>query len=177
MKKETLIIAILVALIILWITETLGMAKTSRILGGAIDVGFALLRQKTNTKSRRNKGFCGFYLLRFKFKTERRGRHSDIGLIDFWSVEGAGVRWTPLRQQKHRPKRQVRPPLPTKNIIQVFICPVGNAVLGVPNKRVVGDADPYEKTLRFNCSPQGRGLLLPNKRCEQAHTLRCILPH
>ena len=44
MKKETLIIAILVALIILWITETLGMDKTSRILGGAIDVGFALLR-------------------------------------------------------------------------------------------------------------------------------------
>ena len=30
------------------------------------------------------------------------------------SVEGAGVRWTPLRQQKHRPNRQVRPPLPTK---------------------------------------------------------------
>ena len=46
MKKETLIIAILVALIILWITETLGMAKTSRILGGAIDVGFAILRYK-----------------------------------------------------------------------------------------------------------------------------------
>ena len=30
------------------------------------------------------------------------------------SVEGAGVRWTPLRQQKHRPNRQVRPPLSTK---------------------------------------------------------------
>ena len=39
---------------------------------------------------------------------------SDISLIDFWSVGGAGVRWTPLRQQKHRPNRQVRPPLPTK---------------------------------------------------------------
>lgn len=36
MKKETLIIAILVALIILWITETIGMKKTSRLLSGAI---------------------------------------------------------------------------------------------------------------------------------------------
>ncbi len=44
MKKETLIIAIFVALIILWVTETLGMYKTSRLLGGAIDVGFSLLR-------------------------------------------------------------------------------------------------------------------------------------
>lgn len=44
MKKETLIIAILVALIILWITETIGMKKTSRLLSGAIDVGFSLLR-------------------------------------------------------------------------------------------------------------------------------------
>lgn len=44
MKKETLIIAIFVALIILWITETLGMKKTSKLLGGAIDIGFALLR-------------------------------------------------------------------------------------------------------------------------------------
>ncbi len=44
MKKETLIICILVALIILWITETLGMKKTSRILGGAVDLGFSLLR-------------------------------------------------------------------------------------------------------------------------------------
>lgn len=44
MKKETLIIAILVALIILWITETLGMKKTSRLLSGAIDIGFSLLR-------------------------------------------------------------------------------------------------------------------------------------
>ena len=44
MKKETLLIAILDALIILWITETLGMRKTSRLLGGAINVGFSMLR-------------------------------------------------------------------------------------------------------------------------------------
>jgi hypothetical protein len=44
MSKEALIIAIFVALIILWITETLGMSKTSRLLAGAIDVGFAMLR-------------------------------------------------------------------------------------------------------------------------------------
>lgn len=44
MKKETLIIAILVALIILWITETIGMKKISRLLSGAIDIGFSLLR-------------------------------------------------------------------------------------------------------------------------------------
>lgn len=44
MKNETLIIAILVALIILWITETIGMKKTSRLLSGAIDIGFSLLR-------------------------------------------------------------------------------------------------------------------------------------
>ena len=44
MKKETLLIAIFVALILLWITETIGMRKTSRILGGAIDVGFSMLR-------------------------------------------------------------------------------------------------------------------------------------
>lgn len=44
MSKEALIIAILVALIILWFTETLGMQRTSRILSGAIDLGFAILR-------------------------------------------------------------------------------------------------------------------------------------
>ena len=44
MKKETLLIAIFVALIILWITETLGMKKTSRLLGGAIDVAFSLFQ-------------------------------------------------------------------------------------------------------------------------------------
>lgn len=44
MKKETLIIAIFVALIILWITEILGMKKTSRIVGGVVDIGFSLLR-------------------------------------------------------------------------------------------------------------------------------------
>lgn len=45
MTEQTLIIAILVALIILWITETLGMYRTSRIIGGAIDLGFAILRK------------------------------------------------------------------------------------------------------------------------------------
>lgn len=44
MSKEALIIAILVALIILWFAETLGMSKTSRILSGVIDLGFAVLR-------------------------------------------------------------------------------------------------------------------------------------
>lgn len=44
MKKETLIICILIALIILWITETLGMRKTSRLLSGAVDIGFSMLR-------------------------------------------------------------------------------------------------------------------------------------
>lgn len=44
MKKETLIIAIFVALVILWAAETLGMHKTSKLLGGVVDIGFALLR-------------------------------------------------------------------------------------------------------------------------------------
>lgn len=44
MTEQTLIIAILVALVILWITETLGMHRTSCILGGVIDLGFAVLR-------------------------------------------------------------------------------------------------------------------------------------
>ena len=44
MSKEAMIIAILIALMILWFTETLGMHKTSRVLSGAIDLGFALLR-------------------------------------------------------------------------------------------------------------------------------------
>ncbi len=44
MSKEAMIIAILVALIILWITETIGMHKTSRVLAGIIDLGFAVLR-------------------------------------------------------------------------------------------------------------------------------------
>lgn len=44
MSKEALIIAILVALLILWVTETLGMHKTSKLLSGAIDLGFAILR-------------------------------------------------------------------------------------------------------------------------------------
>lgn len=44
MSKEAMIIAILIALLILWLTETLGMHRTSRVLGGAIDLGFAVLR-------------------------------------------------------------------------------------------------------------------------------------
>ena len=44
MGKKALIIAILVALILLWFTETVGMQKSSRILSGAIDLGFAVLR-------------------------------------------------------------------------------------------------------------------------------------
>ncbi len=44
MSKEAMIIAILVALLILWITETIGMHKTSKLLAGAIDLGFAILR-------------------------------------------------------------------------------------------------------------------------------------
>lgn len=44
MKKETLIIAILVALILLWFAEILGMRKTSKVISGAVDMGFALLR-------------------------------------------------------------------------------------------------------------------------------------
>ena len=43
MSKEALIIAIFVALMILWVTETLGMNKTSRLLAGVIDLGFAVL--------------------------------------------------------------------------------------------------------------------------------------
>lgn len=50
MSKEALIIAILVALLILWITETLGMKKTSKLLSGAIDLGFAVLRQLNTNK-------------------------------------------------------------------------------------------------------------------------------
>lgn len=44
MSEKALIIAILVALILLWFTETVGMRKTSRVLTGAIDLGFAILR-------------------------------------------------------------------------------------------------------------------------------------
>ncbi|MBQ3905092.1 MAG: hypothetical protein II744_08965 [Eubacterium sp.] len=44
LSKEAMIIAILVALILLWATETLGMRRTSSLLGGVIDLGFALLR-------------------------------------------------------------------------------------------------------------------------------------
>lgn len=44
MTEKTLIIAILVALILLWFAETLKMTKTSKILGGVIDLGLAILR-------------------------------------------------------------------------------------------------------------------------------------
>ena len=44
MSKEALIIAILVALIILWVTEPFGMSETSRLLAGAIGLGLAVLR-------------------------------------------------------------------------------------------------------------------------------------
>lgn len=44
MNEKTLIIAILVALLLLWFAETLNMTKTSRVLGGVIDLGFAVLR-------------------------------------------------------------------------------------------------------------------------------------
>lgn len=44
MTEKTLIIAILVALILLWFAETLNMRKTSKLLGGVIDLGFAVLR-------------------------------------------------------------------------------------------------------------------------------------
>ena len=51
MSKEAMIIAILVALMLLWAAETLGMRRTSTLLGGVIDLGFALLRQKRVTKA------------------------------------------------------------------------------------------------------------------------------
>ena len=44
MNEKTLIIAILVALILLWFAEVLNMQKTSRILNGVVDVSMALLR-------------------------------------------------------------------------------------------------------------------------------------
>lgn len=44
MTEKTLIIAILVALILLWFAETLNMKKLSKVLGGAIDLAFAILR-------------------------------------------------------------------------------------------------------------------------------------
>ena len=46
MTERTLVIAILVALILLWFAETLNMKKTSKVLGGAIDLAFAILRQR-----------------------------------------------------------------------------------------------------------------------------------
>ena len=38
MTERTLVIAILVALILLWFAETLNMKKTSKVLGGANDL-------------------------------------------------------------------------------------------------------------------------------------------
>ena len=59
LSKEAMIIAILVALILLWATETLGMRRTSTLLGGVIDLGFALLRQQKGcTKNGTALFFC-----------------------------------------------------------------------------------------------------------------------
>ena len=44
MTEQTLLINFLVALVILLITETLGKNCISCILGGVIDLGFAVLR-------------------------------------------------------------------------------------------------------------------------------------
>ena len=44
LSKEAMIIAIFIALLILWITETIGMSRTSKLLAGVIDLGFALIR-------------------------------------------------------------------------------------------------------------------------------------
>lgn len=43
MSKQTLIIAIFIALLLLWIAETLEMRKTKRLLNGAVDIGLRLL--------------------------------------------------------------------------------------------------------------------------------------
>lgn len=43
MTKQTLVIAIFIALLLLWAAETLGMHKTRRLLNGALDVGMRLL--------------------------------------------------------------------------------------------------------------------------------------
>ena len=51
MSKQALIIAIMVAMIILWITETLGMQKTSKLLAGGIDLAFAILRWQLTQQS------------------------------------------------------------------------------------------------------------------------------
>ena len=68
MTEKTLVIAILVALILLWFAETLNMKKTSKVLGGAIDLAFAILRQQTMfnivyIKSRRSFMTLGFVIL------------------------------------------------------------------------------------------------------------------
>lgn len=43
MSKRTLVIAIFIALILLWAAETLQMNKTKRLLSGALDIGMQLL--------------------------------------------------------------------------------------------------------------------------------------
>lgn len=43
MSKQALIIAIFIALILLWAAETLQMRKTRRLLSGAVDIGLQLL--------------------------------------------------------------------------------------------------------------------------------------
>lgn len=44
MTKEALIIAIFIALILLWVAETLNMHKTRTLLNGALNIGLALLK-------------------------------------------------------------------------------------------------------------------------------------
>jgi hypothetical protein len=44
MTEKALLIAILVALILLWFAETLNLTKTSKVIGGIIDLGLAILR-------------------------------------------------------------------------------------------------------------------------------------
>gem|GEM_PF-81038 len=69
MTEKTLIIAILVALILLWFAETLNMKKTSKVLGGAIDLAFAILLEikiiLKKKKPPQNKGGVHSYFLFF----------------------------------------------------------------------------------------------------------------
>lgn len=44
MNEKTLIIAILIALILLWGAEILNMKKTRALLTGAVNVGIAMLK-------------------------------------------------------------------------------------------------------------------------------------
>ena len=71
MTERTLVIAILVALILLWFAETLNMKKTSKVLGGAIDLAFAILRSRIKLlyyKKSAPTRFCvGAFLLPVKY--------------------------------------------------------------------------------------------------------------